>query len=114
MLTKSFSFGDETRWNERKTEFYTDIEAIENTIIGKTSRWTKGKYDLAYFHNRKVVFQRDQYTCTECGYKSQRQKGDVHDLEIHHINPDGDHKADNLQTVCILCHQQLTAIRRAD
>jgi len=101
---------DETGWNERETEFYTDIEAIEETIIGKSSRWTEGKYNLAYFYNRKVVFQRDQYTCTECGYKSQRQKGDVHDLEVHHINADGDHRVDNLQTVCIPCHQQLTAI----
>jgi hypothetical protein len=107
-------FSDETRWNERETEFYTDIEAIEGTIIGQASRWTKGKYNLAYFHNRKVVFRRDQYTCTECGYKSQRQKGDVHDLEIHHINPDSDHKVNNLQTVCIPCHQQLTAIKQAD
>lgn len=105
---------DETRWNERETEFYTDLETIERTIIGPASRWMKGKYNLAYFHNRKVVFQRDRYTCTECGYKSQRQKGEVHDLEIHHINSDDDHKVDNLQTVCIPCHQQLTAIQQAD
>ena len=101
---------EETRGNRRETEFYTDLEVIERTMIGQASRWTKGKYNLTYFHNRKMVFRRDHYTCTECGYKSQRQKGEVHDLEIHHINPESDSQANNLQTVCIPCHQQLMAI----
>jgi RNA-directed DNA polymerase len=105
---------DETRWNERETEFYTDVEAIEGATLGRESRWNKGKYNQAYFHNRKVVFQRDKYSCTICGYKSQRQKGDVHDLEAHHIDPDGGHGVDNLQTVCLPCHYRLMAIQRAD
>jgi RNA-directed DNA polymerase len=105
---------EEVQWNEIDTEFNTDIEVIEKTALGRASRWTKSKYDVAYFHNRKIALQRDQYTCTECGYKSQRQKGEVHDLETHHINPDGGNNVDNLQTVCIPCHQQLTAIRQAD
>jgi RNA-directed DNA polymerase len=105
---------DETWWNERETEFYTDVEAIEGTMIGQASRWQEGKYSQAYFHNRKIVFQRDKYTCTVCGYKSQRRKGDVHDLETHHINPEGECGVDNLQTVCLSCHQQLIAIRQTD
>lgn len=105
---------DETTWREQETEFYTDIEAIGNTEIGPASRWNTGKYDQVYFHNRKVVLQRDKYTCTECGYKSQRQKGDVHDLETHHVDPNGDHSADNLRTVCLKCHHRLTAIQQAD
>jgi len=105
---------NEIRWNERETEFHTDVEAIEGTIIGQASRWTTGKYGQAYFHNRKIVLQRDKYTCTGCGYKSQRQKGDVHDLEIHHINSEDDYQVDNLQTVCIPCHQHLTANKQAD
>lgn len=103
---------DEIQWNERETEFHTDIEAIEWTMIGQASRWNSGKYSQTYFHNRKMVLQRDKYTCTACGYKSQRQKGEVHDLEIHHNNPEGDYSLDNLQTVCLPCHQQLT--RQAD
>ena len=54
---------NEIRWNERETEFHTDVEAIEGTIIGQASRWTTGKYGQAYFHNRKIVLQRDKYTC---------------------------------------------------
>jgi hypothetical protein len=102
--------GDETDWNERETEFYTDLEVIENTEIGQASRKNKGKYCLAFFYNRKVALWRDKYTCTICGYKSQRQKGDVNDLEVHHIDPNGGNDTANLQTVCLSCHQRLTAI----
>lgn len=105
---------EETPRNQRDTEFYTDLETIEQTIMGQASGSQKGKYGLGYFHNRKAVYQRDNYTCAKCGYKPQRQKGEVHDLEVHHINPDGGYKLDNLQTVCLPCHQQLTAIQQAD
>ena len=101
---------DKTSWNERETDFYTDTEAIENTKIGQASRWNTGKYSQAYFHNRKVVFRRDKYTCTVCGYESQRRKGDVNDLEVHHVDPDGGCGVDNLRTVCLPCHRRLTAI----
>jgi hypothetical protein len=105
---------DETSWNERETDFYTDVEAIENTKIGMDSRKNTDKYSYVYFHNRKMVFRRDRYTCTVCGFKSQRRKGDVNDLEVHHVDPDGGYGVDNLRTVCLPCHQRLTAIQQAD
>jgi group II intron reverse transcriptase/maturase len=103
---------DKSLWNERETEFYTDTEAIENAEIGQASRWYEGKYSLMYFTNRESVFRRDHYTCTVCGYKSQRGKGDVHDLEVHHIDPEGGYEEDNLQTVCLSCHRCLTEKER--
>lgn len=105
---------DETRWIERETDFYTDVETIANAQIGQASRRNTGKYSLTYFHNRKVVFYRDKHTCTVCGYKSQRRKGDVNDLEVHHIDPDGGCGIDNLRTVCLPCHHRLTAIQQAN
>jgi RNA-directed DNA polymerase len=105
---------DNTQWLERKTEFYTDVEAIENAEVGQASRWYTGKYGLVYFHNRKVVLRRDNYTCTVCGYQSQRQKGEVNDLEVHHLDPEGGCDTDNLATVCLSCHQRLTTIQQAD
>ncbi len=82
--------GDETEWRERETAFYTDVEAIASTAIGQASRQSTGQYGPAYFHNRRLALRRDRCTCTVCGYKSQRQKGDVHDLEVHHVDPNGD------------------------
>lgn len=105
---------DHTQWRERRTDFYTDMEAIEGAELGQASRWYTGKYSHTYFHNRKVVFQRDNYTCTVCGYRSQRRKGEVNDLEVHHRDPDGGHSLDNLVTVCLPCHQRLSAISQAD
>jgi len=106
--------GDETPWRERETASYTDVEAIKGAVIGQASRWYIGKYSHLYFHNRKVVLARDKHTCTVCGYKSQRQEGDVNDLEIHHVNTEGGYGVDNLKTVCLPCHRRLTAMQQAD
>jgi len=105
---------DETTWNERETGFYTDVETIENARIGMASCWNTGKYSHVYFHNRKAVLRRDGYTCTVCGFKSRRQKGEVNDLEVHHVDPEGGYGIDNLQTVCLPCHRRLTAMEQAD
>jgi RNA-directed DNA polymerase len=95
---------------ERETDFYTDTEAVLGATIGPRSQWIRGKYSFTYFQQRKLAFQRDQYTCTDCGYQSQRGKGEVHDLEAHHIDPEGGDLMDNLQTLCLPCHHKRTAI----
>jgi RNA-directed DNA polymerase len=100
---------DQTLWNNRDAGFYTDVEVISMAEIGQASRWYEGKYGITYFHNRIRVFQRDDNTCTVCGYKSKRRKGDVNDLEVHHIDPDGGNDPDNLRTVCLSCHRRLKA-----
>jgi hypothetical protein len=100
---------DQTSWINRDAGFYTDVEVISKAEIGQASRWYEGKYAIDYFHNRIKVFQRDNNTCTVCGYKSQRRKGDVNDLEVHHVDPDGGNDPDNLCTVCLSCHRRLTA-----
>lgn len=99
---------DETKWRDRDAGFYTDTEVINMTEIGQASRWNAGKYSMSYFQNRIRVLCRDHYTCTVCGYKSQRRKGDVNDLEVHHVDPEGSWEADNLRTVCLSCHRRLT------
>jgi group II intron reverse transcriptase/maturase len=99
---------DETMRRDRDADFYTDIEVIQMTEIGQASRWSKGKYSTTYFQNRLRVLCRDRHTCTVCGYKSQRRKGDVNDLEVHHIDPEGGYDIDNLRTVCLSCHRRLT------
>jgi RNA-directed DNA polymerase len=94
---------------QRDTDFATADEVIANTHI---QRWKDEKYNAVYFLRRKEVFQRDRYTCTECGYRTQRQRGDIHDLECHHIDPEGGNERENLRTVCLPCHWKLTKERR--
>jgi len=105
---------DQTPYNERDTDFYTDLEVIEKTKIDQMVHGNPTKYGLEYRQNRKLILQQSRYTCTVCGYKSQRRKGEVHDLEVHHLNPNGGNGIDNLQTVCLACHRQLTANEQAD
>ncbi|HEU4634724.1 MAG TPA: group II intron reverse transcriptase/maturase [Edaphobacter sp.] len=92
----------------RTTDFYTadEVIALAEVIPQKNEEYTS-----LYLLRRREVFWRDHYTCTECGYKSQRKRGDVHDLECHHIDPDGGHVLENLKTVCNTCHHHLTAMQ---
>lgn len=104
---------DETVWRDRDADFYTDTEVIDILQIGQASRKSTGKYSLTYFENRSKVLQRDHYTCTNCGYQTQRRRGDVNDLEVHHIDPNGGWQTGNLCTVCQSCHRRLTKQEQA-
>jgi 5-methylcytosine-specific restriction endonuclease McrA len=95
----------------RDTGFHTaeTVIALARVVPKKTME----RYDALYFLRRKEVFRRDHYTCTTCGYRSQRQKGDVHDLECHHITPHKGSQLINLRTVCNPCHLMLTIQARS-
>lgn len=93
---------------ERDAAFYTDLEVLRMADINPAARGHSEKYNLTYFHNRKQALHRDRYTCTVCGYQSQRRQGDVNDLEVHHVDPVGGNDLDNLRTVCLSCHRRLT------
>lgn len=106
-----------TDWRRRDADFATDVQVIDeiDTMLATLGQrlWADEKYDLEYFLNRKLVLQRDRYTCTQCGYRSQRKEGDVSDVEVHHLRPDGGHGLNNLTTVCRPCHRRLTTTERA-
>lgn len=49
---------------------------------------------------RKKILSRDNHTCQACGWFSKKWQ------EIHHRNGDhSDHREENLETLCPLCHQ---------
>ncbi len=49
---------------------------------------------------RQKIFERDHYTCRCCGFESKKYQ------EVLFINGDQtDHKAKNMATACIFCHQ---------
>jgi len=55
---------------------------------------------------RRLVYERDDYTCRNCG----RSGGPVGDVELHchHIVPKGrggSHRTENLVTLCEQCHK---------
>lgn len=67
------------------------------------------------FNVKRVVFERDNYTCQKCGIVGEpgNRRGCV---QIHHIKPrrdGGTNDIDNLVTLCVDCHKEIgTALGR--
>lgn len=96
-----------------KRSIYCSRSCGRKALVGeKATAWKGGKAayrrrsqyrgDLAKW--RKAVFERDNYTCQQCG-----KKGDIH---AHHIKPlakfpDLALDVDNGLTLCVTCHESL-------
>jgi 5-methylcytosine-specific restriction endonuclease McrA len=57
---------------------------------------------------RKAVYERDNYSCRDCGHKGKpgKSKGSI---QAHHIKPMAvgvEHTLGNLITVCFDCHRK--------
>ena len=67
-----------------------------------------GKYPPDWDARRKAVYERDNYTCQECGRRSGPHAGDGGaTLHAHHLislRDGGWHHLANLVTVCQYCH----------
>ena len=67
-----------------------------------------GKYPPDWDARRKAVYERDNYTCQECGRRSGPHAGDGGaTLHAHHLTSlrnGGWHHLANLVTVCHYCH----------
>lgn len=70
-----------------------------------------GKYPPDWDARRKIVYQRDDYTCQQCGRQSGPYAGDGGVvLHAHHRQPLGDggwNQLGNLETVCQNCHDRI-------
>jgi len=92
-----------------------------------SKRIKRGKYHYAWRGNtplmiqlrrtpeykqwRKDVFERDNYTCQECGIRTQKGLGRTIRLEAHHIKSFRDHpglrtELSNGLTLCADCHKR--------
>lgn len=72
------------------------------------------EYPADWEARRQEVYQRDDYTCQNCG-RSGGSQGNV-ELHAHHIVPKskgGTHKKRNLVTVCKACHDAIHGQRPA-
>jgi 5-methylcytosine-specific restriction endonuclease McrA len=70
---------------------------------GVTDKNEAVRKSAAYKRWRRAVFERDDYTCTECGKRGGR-------LHAHHIVPfsvdeEGRFNVDNGRTLCARCHK---------
>jgi len=77
---------------------------------GITSENYRARRSAKYNDWRKFVFERDNYTCQDCGSKS--IKGNRVMLNAHHIKPFSEYtelrtEVDNGQTLCEECHRKV-------
>jgi hypothetical protein len=115
--------GNKTEWARRIRELRTEYGW---PIVTKTT----GRPDLkvGYYileqdrqspvHDRSIpdpirgeVLRRDNYVCTKCGWShADWNRSDPRHLELHHVRhhaKGGKNVADNLVTVCTVCHDEI-------
>jgi Restriction endonuclease len=67
-----------------------------------------GKYPPDWDARRKAVYERDNYTCQDCGLRSGPHAGDggaiLHAHHLISLRDGGRHHLANLVTVCQYCH----------
>ena len=64
-------------------------------------RWGKDKNGLSWKTQRRLAWERDDFTCQHCGERKSRKP------DVHHINPwmnSHSHALDNLICLCQSCH----------
>lgn len=112
--------GDKTEWARRTRELRTEFGWPVVTRFTGRPDLPVGIYVLeedrqAPEHDRKIpeavyraVLVRDSYSCRDCGWTHEQwNRSDPRHLEAHHIKQHvdgGSNTADNLMTLCNICH----------
>lgn len=78
---------------------------------GTSRKYDKLKNSMEWKNWRRAVFERDDYTCQECGAKNYKGLGKTIELHPHHIKdrkhfPELQFEVSNGQTLCVDCHRQ--------
>ena len=63
---------------------------------------------------RREVYQRDNYTCRDCGHRGTTGKGEG-SIQAFHLKPirdGGEHTPDNMITLCYSCRRHRERIRK--
>ena len=78
---------------------------------GKSSEYTKLKNSIEWKNWRRAVFERDDYTCQECGERNYKGNGKSIWIHPHHIKsrseyPELQFEISNGMTLCRDCHRK--------
>jgi len=97
------------KYREETALFCSKECAYKNKDRGLSTENEKIRRSLAYRAWRTLVFERDNYTCQECGIKSGNGKAVY--LQADHIKPFALYpelrfEVSNGRTLCILCHRK--------
>ena len=97
-------------WNKNKPHLAVRGEKNPNWKGGITPENRRIKLSIEYSLWRQAVFERDNYTCIWCGYKSHKKINGKSDIHADHIKqfafyPELRLAIDNGRTLCIPCHR---------
>ena len=78
---------------------------------GKSNKYTKLKNSIEWKNWRRAIFERDNYTCQECGDSNYKGRGKTIELQPHHLKSRSEYSAlqfnvDNGTTLCRDCHRK--------
>jgi hypothetical protein len=120
--------GDKTEWARRVRELRTEEGWSVTSKSSGRPDLAVGVYVLedtnqAPAHDRKIpddvrraVLSRDKYQCCACGWGQKLwDKADPRHLELHHVvhhARGGGNHADNLKTLCTVCHRKVHSEER--
>jgi hypothetical protein len=76
---------------------YSLRPGITNPALGYPERPSETEWK----HTRRVVLERDNYTCRSCGHRA------LKNMHLHHLEESDDNTPDNLATTCVACHAVL-------
>lgn len=75
-----------------------------NPELTEEDRLEIGRYEARYGRFRKLVYERDNYSCVVCGY-SERGKLVAHHLDGYREHPEKRTDPNNAVTLCDTCHK---------
>jgi hypothetical protein len=70
---------------------------VTNPAISYPERPPKAQWEKI----RKIVLERDKYTCVSCGHHALKY------MNVHHVEDSGENVPENLVTMCVACHAVL-------
>lgn len=76
----------------------------ENNVGKHHPQYTGGPADKFTVHEKRRIFERDDYTCQDC--ESRGGNLNAHHIEPASENPDKVHDIDNGVTLCVECHAE--------
>ena len=116
-----------TPWNKGKSPSEETKRKISQSLLGrptgrtgaksnfwkggKSSEYTKLKNSIEWKNWRRAVFERDDYTCQECGERNYKGNGKSIWIHPHHIKsrseyPELQFEISNGITLCRDCHRK--------